>query len=133
MANSVVHFEIFASDVGRARKFYERVFGWNFEAGGPPDFYFITIGSGDDPGLKQGLMAKRMGGPAVQGSLNSFRSTISVRSIYDSMAAIQAAGGAIRGSMAEIPDVGRVAEFIDTEGNVACIMEYVPGHALAAH
>ena len=29
MANSVVHFEIFASDVERARKFYERVFGWH--------------------------------------------------------------------------------------------------------
>ena len=39
MANSVVHFEIFASDVERARKFYERVFGWKFEAAGPPDFY----------------------------------------------------------------------------------------------
>jgi predicted enzyme related to lactoylglutathione lyase len=48
------------------------------------------------------------------------------------MAAIQAEGGRIRGSMAEIPDVGRVVEFADTEGNVACIMEHVPGHPLAA-
>ncbi len=38
MANSVVHFEIFASNVERARKFYERAFGWRFEAAGPPDF-----------------------------------------------------------------------------------------------
>ena len=35
MANSIVHFEIFASDVERAREFYENVFGWTFEAGGP--------------------------------------------------------------------------------------------------
>ena len=32
MAKSVVHFEIFASDVERTRKFYEEVFGWRFEA-----------------------------------------------------------------------------------------------------
>jgi len=31
MANSVVHFEFFATDVERARRFYERVFGWAFE------------------------------------------------------------------------------------------------------
>ena len=42
MANSVVHFEIFASEVERARQFYERTFGWRFEAAGPPDFYLLT-------------------------------------------------------------------------------------------
>jgi predicted enzyme related to lactoylglutathione lyase len=39
MANSVVHFEIFASDMEQTRRFYEQVFGWHFEVGGPPDFY----------------------------------------------------------------------------------------------
>jgi hypothetical protein len=28
--------------------------------------------------------------------------------------------------------VGPVAEFADTEGNVACIMQHVPGHPFAA-
>ena len=51
MANSIVHFEIFATDVERAREFYENVFGWTFEAGGPPDFYLIATGSNTDPGL----------------------------------------------------------------------------------
>jgi len=131
MANSVVHFELFASDVERARKFYEQVFGWAFEVGGPPDFYFITTGPAADPGLTRGLIAKRSG-PAAQGPLNSFRSTISVRSIADSVAAIQSAGGAIRGHIADIPGVGKVAEFVDTEGNIACVMEFVPGHEMAA-
>ena len=31
MANSVVHFEIFASDVDKARRFYEQVFGLKAE------------------------------------------------------------------------------------------------------
>jgi uncharacterized protein len=131
MANSVSHFEIFASDVERARKFYECVFGWSFEAAGPPDFYFISTGPTSDPGLTHGLIAKRSG-PAAQGSLNAFRCTISVLSITGIMAAIQAAGGTIRGSMADIPNVGKVVELADTEGNVFCVMQHVQGHPLAA-
>jgi len=130
MANSVTHFEIFASDVERARKFYEQVFGWTFEVAGPPDFYLISTGPEGDPGLTHGLIAKRRG-PAAQGALNAFRCTIGVRSITDSVAAIQAAGGTIRGSIADVPNVGRVAEFADTEGNVACVMQYVQGFSLA--
>src|SRR5262245_44904459 len=107
MANSVVHFEIFASDVERARRFYEKVFGWTFEVGGPPDFYHIHTGPKTDAGLTLGLIAKRRG-PAAEGHLNAFRNTISVRSITESVAAIEAAGGKIRGSMAEIPEVGKV-------------------------
>jgi predicted enzyme related to lactoylglutathione lyase len=131
MANSVVHFEIFASDVSRARKFYERAFGWKFETGGPPDFYHIAAGVPADPGLKMGLLAKRRG-PAAEGPLNAFRVTIAVPSIAASMATIKEAGGTVRSPVVEIPDVGQVAEFADTDGNVACILEYVAGHALAA-
>jgi predicted enzyme related to lactoylglutathione lyase len=131
MANSVVHFEIFASDVERARKFYERVFGWSFEIAGGPDFYLISTGPASDPGLTHGLIAKRRG-PAAQGSLNGYRCTISVRSITESMAAIQAASGTLRGSIAEIPHVGKVIEFADTEDNIVCAMEHVQGHAMAA-
>ena len=131
MANSITHFEIFASDVERAEIFYEQVFGWTFEASGPPGFHFITTGPESDPGLTRGLIARRSG-HATQGPLNSFRCTINVRSIAACMAAIQAAGGAIRGSVVEIPHVGRVIEFTDTDGNIACAMEHVPGHAWAA-
>jgi predicted enzyme related to lactoylglutathione lyase len=132
MANSVVHFEIFASDVERARRFYEQVFGWSFEVAGPPDFYLLTTGHEKDPGLTHGLIAKRRG-PAAEGSLNAFRVTISVRSISEVMAAIEAAGGKVRSSVALIPDVGKVAEFADTEGNIACVMEHEKNHPFAAH
>jgi predicted enzyme related to lactoylglutathione lyase len=61
MANSVAHFEIFASNVERARKFYETVFGWRFEEAGPPDFYLIVTGPDTDPGITHGLIARREG------------------------------------------------------------------------
>lgn len=130
MANSVAHFEIFASNVERARKFYERAFGWSFEVAGPPDFYLIAAGTKGDPGLTHGLLAKRSG-PAAEGPLNGFRCTVSVRSITESVAAIEAAGGKMRSAVAAIPGVGKVAEFADTDGNIACVMEYEKQHSLA--
>jgi hypothetical protein len=123
MANSVAHFEIFASNVERARKFYERVFDWRFEVAGPPDFYLISTGDEKDPGITQGLIAKRSG-PASEGPINAFRCTVSVRSITDTVAAIEAAGGKMRSPVTAIPDVGKVAEFADTEGNIACVAQY---------
>jgi predicted enzyme related to lactoylglutathione lyase len=131
MANSVVHFEIFATDVERARKFYERVFGWRFEVVGPPNFYLLTTGTETDPGLTHGLLAKRSG-PAAEGPLNGFRCTISVRSINECTAAVEAAGGKVRSAVVEIPEMGRVVEIADTEDNIACICQYVPGHPLAS-
>jgi predicted enzyme related to lactoylglutathione lyase len=131
MANSVAHFEIFASNVERARKFYEIVFGWRFEEAGPPDFYLIVTGPDTDPGITHGLIARREG-PAAEGLLNSFRCTISVRSISDTLTAIKKAGGRLTSDVIDIPGVGKVAEFADTDDNIACVMEYIKGHALAS-
>jgi predicted enzyme related to lactoylglutathione lyase len=131
MANSVAHFEIFASDVERARRFYETVFGWAFEEAGPPDFYLIVTGPESDPGITHGLIARREGA-ASGGPLNSFRCTISVRSISDTLNAVEKAGGRLTSAVIDIPGVGKVAEFADTENNIACVMEYVKGHSLAA-
>ena len=118
MANHIAHFEIFASDVERARKFYERAFAWRFEVGGPPDFYHILTGPPVEHGISRGLIAKRRG-PAAQGPLNAFRCTISVASIKESIAAIEAAGGKLRSAIIDIPGVGKLVEFADTEDNIA--------------
>ena len=68
---------------------------------------------------------------AAEGPLNGFRCTVSVRSITESVAAIEAAGGKMRSAVAAIPGVGKVAEFADTDGNIACVMEYEKQHSLA--
>ena len=125
MANHVAHFEIFASDVERARKFYERVFGWRFEIGGPPEFYHIFTGPPVEHGISRGLIAKRRG-PAAEGAINAFRCTISVSSVTETVEAIKSAGGALRSAVIDIPSVGKVVEFSDTEGNIACAMQYEP-------
>ena len=126
MANHIAHFELFASDVERARKFYEQVFAWRFEVGGPPDFYHIFTGPAVEHGISRGLIAKRRG-PAAQGAINAFRVTISVVSVKDTATAIEAAGGTLRSAIIDIPHVGQVVEFADTEDNIACAMQYGEG------
>ena len=126
MANHIAHFEIFASDVERARKFYEQVFGWRFEVGGPPDMYHIFTGPAVERGISRGLIAKRRG-PAAQGPINAFRCTISVSAIGETAKAIEVAGGKLRSPVIDIPNVGKLFEFADTEDNIACAMQYVPG------
>ena len=126
MANHIAHFEIFAGDVERARKFYESVFAWRFEVGGPPDFYHIFTGPAVEHGIARGLIAKRRGA-AAPGAINAFRCTISVGSIKETVAAIEAAGGTLRSAIIDIPSVGRLVEFADTEGNIVCAMQYESG------
>jgi predicted enzyme related to lactoylglutathione lyase len=129
MTNHIAHFEIFATDVERARRFYERVFGWRFEPGGPPDLFHIETGSPAERGVTRGLVAKRTRGPAAEGNINAFRVTISVAAIGEIAAAIAAAGGTLRSPVVDIPGVGRLVEFADTEGNIACAMQYEQGVA----
>jgi len=50
--------------------------------------------------------------------------TISVESISAISAAIEPAGGKLRSAVIDIPGVGQVVEFADTEDNIACAMQY---------
>lgn len=127
MANHIAHFEIFATDVERGRRFYETVFGWQFEVGGPPDFYHVMTGPPVAGGINRGLIAKRQMGPAAEGNINGIRCTVSVESIKGTTAAIESAGGTLRSPIIEIPGVGQLVEFADTEGNIVCAMQYEPG------
>lgn len=125
MATNVRHFAIHADDVERARRFYEAVFGWRFEAWGPPDFYRIQTGPPEDPGI-WGALQKRH--EALAGGTRGFTCTISVDSLAGTVAAIQAAGGRIAMPEQEIPGVGRLVYFRDSEDNFVGAMEYEPEH-----
>ncbi len=131
MAHSVVHFAVYVDDADRAMAFYEGVFGWRFEAWGPPGYWMINAGTDGDPGLRIGALSQRTR-PRGEGAPNAYRCTVTVRNLDDACADIKRHGGTIHSAAAEIPTVGKVVEFIDTEGNLACVMQYVDGHPLAA-
>ena len=122
MPNNIAHFDIAADDVERARRFYERVFGWRFEAWGPPDFYLIHTGSGADAGI-HGSLSKR-NEPVSGRGRTGYECTIAVDDPGAIKTAIVANGGKIVLDEYEIVGVGRMIRFADCEGNVACAMRY---------
>ena len=126
MPNNLRSFGITADDVARARQFYESVFGWRFEAWGPPGFYLIHTGDEKDPGVL-GLLHKRR--EPVQGTgMTGFECTIGVDNIDKIIRAIEANGGSITMPKFEIPTVGSGVYFNDTEGNFVGAMQYLESH-----
>ena len=126
MPNNVVHFELQADDLDRARRFYSEAFGWKFEAWGPPDFFLITTGDETDLGI-HGALTRRHA-PIAKGARNGFECTIRVDDLEESIRAIEAAGGEIVTQPVDIPTVGVHLAFRDTEGNSVVIMQYEDGY-----
>lgn len=123
MANNVVHFAIHADDVDRARAFYEAVFGWRFEPWGPPGFYRVLTGTDDDPGIEGALHARHE--PLEGKGIRAFECTVSVEDLAPIKSAVVAHGGEIVLDDYEIPTVGTLLQFLDTEGNVLNAMRYL--------
>jgi hypothetical protein len=111
----LTHFAINANNVPRAKKFYERVFGWTFSAWGPPNFYQIDMGKGA-PAVRGALQGRREltpGQPTI-----GYECSIAVPSIDATIKAVVANGGEIALPKSIISGVGSLAFFRDTEGNV---------------
>ncbi|MGC1678119.1 MAG: VOC family protein [Candidatus Binataceae bacterium] len=120
VAKNIAHFDVHADDVGRARKFYERVFGWRFSAWGPPDFFMIATGTDSDPGIHGAVHSRPKEGERSVG----FECTIAVDDVDTIAKTVEAEGGKIIVPKFVIPGVGELIQFKDTEGNVVCAMRY---------
>lgn len=117
----LAHFAINADDVERARTFYESVFGWRFQAWGPPGFYQIEPGA--EGAVRGALQARR---ELVEGhTTRAFECTIGVDDLDAVERAVLAGGGAIAMARSVIHGVGTLMFFRDTEGNVFGAMQYV--------
>jgi uncharacterized protein len=122
MAHNVVHFAIHADDVERARRFYEVVFGWHFEAWGPPGFYNIATGDPGRPGILGALHQRDE--PLTGSGTRGFTCTVAVDDLRAIRAKVTANGGTITYQEIEIPTVGTLTQFLDTEGNEVAAMVY---------
>jgi predicted enzyme related to lactoylglutathione lyase len=117
----VAHFSINANDMERAKKFYAAVFGWTFDAWGPPGFYMIKGAEG--PGNMLASLQKRR--DIVPGkSIFALEATLSVENSEKAEAAIKKAGGKIVMPRTVIAGVGKLFFFEDPEGNIIGAMEY---------
>ena len=128
--DGVVHFEITADDLGRAKEFYGSVFDWQLQdvdmGSGQMYTTVMTVPVGDDqmptePGAINGGMMKRSAdtpAPVI---------TVGVTSVDDTLKKIEAAGGSVVTPRTEIPGMGAFAYFKDSEGNVLGLWENARG------
>jgi predicted enzyme related to lactoylglutathione lyase len=116
----VVHFEITADDVARAKKFYE-IFGWKIADSGMPgaDYWLADTGPEDDMGINGAIMPRKYKPqPVIH--------WVSVDDIDDMIEKVKAAGGKIIGEKQTVPNVGDTIYASDTEGNTFGMIQALP-------
>lgn len=121
--NRVIHFEIQADDVDRAKNFYEKVFGWKIEkmmdeAEGGMDYWGLTTGAEGTPGINGGLYKR-----PEDNKLSTYDCTIMVEDIDKAITDVKKNGGKITVEKDQIPGVGWFARGVDTEGNTFGLMQ----------
>jgi len=120
----VVHFEIHAENPERAVKFYQNVFGWKADKWeGPEDYWLLTTGPNDKPGINGGLMMRKGPAPQQDQAVNAFVCTIGVDNLDKFMAVATKHGGTMAVPKMPIPGVGWLSYFKDTEGNIFGIIQ----------
>ena len=110
----IVYFELPADDPARAKKFYKKLFGWEFEKIPKGDYWMITTGGED--ALYGGLMKREKPNQSVV-------NYVDVESVEKCRADIEKAGGKILVPKTPIKGWGYFAVFQDTENNVLGIWE----------
>ena len=121
--DKIVHFEIPADDLTRAKKFYGSNFGWELEDMEGMDYTIVRTVPVDDQqmpterGAINGGMMKRASDtptPVI---------TVQVDAIDQALKQVEASGGTIVAPRQEIPGMGAFAYFKDTEGNTLGLWE----------
>jgi predicted enzyme related to lactoylglutathione lyase len=125
----VVHFEIPADDLERAKGFYGSVFGWQLDTMEMP-------GGGNYTGVTTTPVDEQTMMPTQPGAINGGMMqrdevtpapvlTIDVEAIDEALREIEAQGGSTVSPRTEIPGMGAFAYFKDPEGNVLGLWETV--------
>lgn len=106
----IVHFEIPADDVERAKTFYTDLFGWKIENCGGSDYWMIKTDEEDEKACEGGMMKRQ--NPQQQ-TINY----IDVPSVSEYMGKVESLGGKVRVSKTAVPGIGYFAVCTDTENN----------------
>lgn len=115
--STIVHFDVPAENIDRAKKFYAELLGWKFESWPGMEYYLITTTNLEGvPGVGGG-MGKRM--DPSQRMMNYF----GVKSIDAAMQEVKRLGGRMLSDKMAVPTMGYLANCVDTEGNTFGLWE----------
>ena len=123
----VVHFELPADDLDRAKAFYSSVFEWEIETVPLPGLgdYAGAVTTPVDPDTQIPLERGAINGALVSRDSSTPTPVVSldVEAIDDALKAVEDGGGKVAVPRTEIPGMGAFAYFADTEGNVVGLWE----------
>ncbi len=116
----VVHFEVLADDLERAKAFYAAVFGWAFQdygavTGSP--YWGIVTGPDEDMGINGGLMQRPVPAAGPEQGVTAYVCTIGVEDFDATAAKVLAAGGQVALPKTALTGMAWQGYFLDTEGN----------------
>lgn len=128
MANRVVHFEIEAQNLERAKKFYAKAFGWEMGQMGKEYGDYVVVKTGEntgkmeDMGINGGIYHWKK-----KKEVNAYRCVVGVDDVQKAMKDVKAAGGKILSKQPDdIPNVGLYIKCEDTEGNYFTLLQPSP-------
>lgn len=122
--NSVVHFEVPAKDLNRAKQFYSKVFGWG------------TYDMDDKNTMVSTTETDQNGFPVKPGAINGSiylpdksktpTFVIDVPNLEEHIKMVTENGGKLVDEPVTIENMGRYARFVDPEGNLVGLWETLP-------
>ena len=116
----VVHFEIQADDVERAKAFYAAVFDWTYQDWGEftgAAYWGVVTGPDDELGINGGLLQRPVPAPAPQQGTNAFVCTMGVDDYDATHRRILDAGGQVALPKTALTGMAWQGYYLDTEGN----------------
>jgi predicted enzyme related to lactoylglutathione lyase len=111
MDHSICHIEIPTTDLTKAAKFYQELFGWKIEMWQGSDY--ATFDTGKEPG--GGIMKVDKVSPPIGMGLTFY---VLVESIEDTLSQAEKLGGKLVKEKTAVGDMGWFGLFSDLDGNV---------------
>jgi len=127
--NSIVHFEIHASDPEKLAGFYREVFGWDIKKWDSPvmEYWVVMTAAKDAPNAINGGLLRRKGpAPAEGQAVNAFVCTVNVQDIDDTMTKAAEAGAKIAAPKMPLPGMAWIAYLKDPDGNILGVHQTDP-------
>lgn len=130
--DKVVHFELPADNIERAKKFYKEAFDWQMQD--VPEMNYVVLRTAE---VDEKMVPKEVGvingGMFKRGDMNDLIKSpslsINVFDIDEVIKKIKNAGGLILRDKISVGNTGLVAYFKDTEGNILSVWQSIKKEA----